>query len=104
MKFSCGKTDTLYVGIESDEDRSNSHLTFKCSAHEHKEITGIVIGLEDGTYIETFREDDFDISDNHKLKYIPLSYLLFETQVRTTACLRIKTKTYFIEHFYQVKK
>jgi len=99
MKFSCGKSDTVYIYITSNSDYSDAKLVVQCTRHQHKNWTGITIGFVDGELMELKSANCYSISNINKLKSVKFDYLSFDEFLLSTACISIKTKDYFIKFF-----
>jgi len=103
MRFSCGKTDTIYIQIESDSTYSTSKLNVSCSKHKHSDWTSITFGFTDGSLLEVSSASGYQIKDTEKFKTIMFDFISFDDIISSTACINIKTKDYFIKHFNSVK-
>lgn len=103
MKFSCGKADTIYIQIESDETYSNNKLNVSCSKHKHSDWTSITFGFTDSTLVEVFSASNYTIKDIDKFKSVSFDFISFDEILSSTACVKVRTKDYFIKHFNSVK-
>lgn len=101
MKYSCGKFDTLYVGIE---DSINPHLTVKCSRHTHTQMTSVTIGFTNGNMVTYYADEGYRISDLELLRTTEFDYISFDEKYFSTACTEIRTKDYFIKCLNIVEK
>ena len=104
MKFSCGKKDTVYVGIEIDSLSTIPKLTVKCTKHNHKEWKSITIGFENGEQLVVARNNSFFIFDEYWIRTTPFNYILFDKERGSLGCMNIRTKDYFINFFNSVQK
>lgn len=103
MKFSCGKTDTIYVNIASDRLFSNCRLLVSCSGHNHSEWQSITIGFIDGDALEVYRDGGYLILNTEKLSTTKFDYISFDEKDKSRACVNIKTKDFFIKYLSSVK-
>jgi len=103
MRFSCGKTDTIYIQIEPDSTYSTSKLNVSCSKHKHSDWTSITFGFTDGSLVEVSSASGYQIKDTEKFKTVMFDFISFDDIISSTACINIKTKDYFIKHFNSVK-
>lgn len=102
MKFSCGKGDTIKVSAYVDKD-CVSRLFVKCTSinHHHDCMVGVTIGFVDGTFLELLSINNYEIKDFHKLSEMEFDYFSFDELLSSKACIKIKTKDYFIRFFNQ---
>lgn len=98
MRFSCGKSDTVFIYISTDS-LNQSQLFVQCSRHQHKTWVGITIGFVDGDILELKAYDCYNIKDISKLSSIKFDYISFDEFLSSTACINVKTKDYFIRFF-----
>lgn len=103
MKFNCGKTDTVYVGIEIDSLSQIPKLNVRCTGHEHLEWKSLTIGFENGDELVVARNNSFFIFDEAWIRTTPFNYILFDKEEGSLGCLNIKTKDYFIKFFNSVQ-
>ena len=100
MKFSCSGGDTIKVSVYVDKD-CISRLSVKCTSltHHHDCMVGVTIGFVDGTFLEILSVNNYEIKDFHKLSEMQFDYFSFDELLSSKACLKIKTKDYFIRFF-----
>jgi len=104
MKFSCEKTDTVYVSIDYEEAFDVYHLTVSCTKHNHSEWKSITIGFVDGTALEVFQDYGWLITDENLLFNTEFDFLSFDEENSSAACINIKTQDYFTKYYLQVEK
>jgi len=90
MKFSCGKTDTVYISVNN----SNLIVNFSGEHHNWKSIT---IGFVDGDQLVIPSDNCYFIPNKTKLMTTKFDYISFDDKSASLACINIKTKDYFIK-------
>jgi len=103
MKFSCGKSDTIYIKIASDSLYNDCRLMVSCTKHKHLDWVSITFGFIDGSILEVFAGDNWVIRDISKLKEVKFDFISFDDIISSTACVNIRTKDYFVKYFNQVQ-
>lgn len=104
MKFSCGKSDTIYIYVASDTLYNNVQLYVSCTKHQHKSWKSITIGFVDGDMLEVDAGGCYSITDTEKLRNTKFDYISFDEMFSSLACINIRSKDYFLQFFNNVQK